>query len=463
MKERGLVMMGRQQSDQGHLFYSFCLDEVVPDDHRVREIAAVLDLSWVHGDLAPYYPSIGRPSIDPVLMIRMLIVGYVFAIRSERLLCREVQVNLAYRWFCGLSIEDKVPDHSAFSRARNDRFRDNDIFRRVFERVVEACIAAGLVGGEGFAVDASLIVADANKQRSIPGKDWNKKRDPETASRAVKEYLATLDDAAFGAASEVTPKFVSPSDPAAQWTGAMRGPAFFAYADNYLIDVKFGVIMDVEATRAIRQAEVGAAKTMIDRTEERFGLKPERLAGDTAYGSAPTLDWLVNEKGISPHIPVWDRSKREDGTFSREDFTFYKEGNIYICPAFKILTTTGKIMNGEMLAYRASKYDCDACPFKMRCCPKEPSRKILRSIHEEARDVARAIAKTEAFEQSCRERKRVEMLFAHLKRILRLGRLRLRGPRGAQFEFTLAAIAQNLRRLAKLTARSPPPAAACAA
>src|SRR5262247_2307100 len=241
-------------------------------------------------------------------MIRMLIIGYVFAIRSERAICRDVQVNFAYRWFCGLSIEDKIPDHSAFSRARHERFRDSDAFRRVFERVVEACIAAGFVGAEGFAVDASLIVADANKQRSVPGTEWSKERDPADASRAVKEYLSTLDDAAFGAASEVTPKFVSPSDPAAQWTGAMRGPAFFAYADNYLVDVKFGIIMDVEATRAIRQAEVGAAKTMIDRTEERFGLKPERLAGDTAYGSAPMLDWLINERNIAPHIPVWDRS-----------------------------------------------------------------------------------------------------------------------------------------------------------
>ena len=370
---------------------------------------------------------------------------------------------MAYRWFCGLSIEDTIPDHSAFSRARNERFRDSDIFRRVFERVVEGCIAADLVGGEGFAVDASLIAADANKQRSIPGKDWDKKRDPETASRAVKEYLATLDDAAFGAASEVTPKFVSPSDPAAQWTGAMRGPAFFAYADNYLIDVKFGIIMDVEASRAIRQAEVGAAKTMIERTEECFDIKPERLAADTAYGSAANLNWLVNEKRIAPHIPVIDKSKREDGTFSREDFTFYKEGNVYICPAFNILTTTGKIMNDDLLLYRASTRDCAACAFKMSCCPKEPARKISRSIYEQARDVARALAKTEAFEQSCRERKRIEMLFAHLKRILRLGRLRLRGPRGAQFEFTLAAIAQNLRRLAKRMARPPPAVAACVA
>jgi transposase len=457
----GLSMMGRLNQDQGQFFYSFCLDEAIPGDHRVREIAAVLDLSWVRAELAPHYSTIGRPSIDPVLMLRMLILGYAFAIRSERAICREVQVNLAYRWFCGLSIEDRIPDHSAFTRARNERFRDSDILRRVFERVVEACIAAGLVGAEGFAVDASLIVADANKQRSVPGAQWSKERDPETASRAVREYLATLDDAAFGAASEVTPKFVSPSDPAAQWTGAMRGPAFFAYADNYLVDVKFGIIMDVEASRAIRQAEVGAAKTMIERTEERFNIKPERLAADTAYGSAPTLHWLVDDKQIAPHIPVIDKSKRDDGTFSREDFTFDKERDIYTCPAGKALTTTGKVVNDGQLLYRAVVRDCNICPFKMRCCPKEPVRKIPRSIHEEARDIARALAKTAAFEQSRHDRKRVEMLFAHLKRILKLGRLRLRGPRGAQDEFTLAAIAQNLRRLAKLTAQPPPIATVC--
>src|SRR5881398_3930787 len=178
-------MMGRLNHDQGQLFYSFSLEEAVPDDHLVCKLAAVIDLSWVHAELAPHYPNNGRPSIDPELMIRMLIIGYVFAIRSERALCRDVQVNLAYRWFCGLSIEDKIPDHSAFSRARNERFRESNIFRRVFERVVEACIVADLVGGEGFAVDASLIQADANKQRSIPVSEWQKTCDPETASRAM--------------------------------------------------------------------------------------------------------------------------------------------------------------------------------------------------------------------------------------------------------------------------------------
>src|SRR5215469_4462663 len=444
-------MMGRRNHHQGRLFYEFCLDDVIPDDHLVRKIRGVLDLSWVYAELAPYYSEIGRPSIDPVLMLRMLIIGYVFAIRSERQLCREVQVNLAYRWFCELGLEDAIPDHSAFSRARNERFRKSGIFRQVFERVVGSCIAAGLVGGDGFAVDASLIEADANRQRSIPGVEWKKQIDPQAASRAVREYLATLNDAAFGAATEVEPKFVSPSDPAAQWTGALKGPAFFAYADNYLIDVRHGVIVDVEASRAIRQAEVGAARTMIERTEERFGLKPRRIAGDTAYGAAPMLNWLVEEKRITPHIPVIDKSQREDGTFSRADFRYDESTDTYTCPADKALTTSGTLVNdGITLLYRGSKRDCAPCRLKAQCCPNTPARKIPRSIYERARDAARSLAGTEAFEQSRRERKRIEMRFAHLKRILRLDRLRLRGPRGAQDEFTLAAIAQNLRRMAKL-------------
>ncbi len=335
-------MMGRQTRGQEQLFYEFSLDEVVPADHLVRRLDAVLDTSWVHEELAPFYSALGRPSIDPELMIRMLIIGYVFAIRSEREICRDVQVNLAYRWFCGLGLEDSIPNHSVFSRARSERFRDSDLLRTVFEHVVMSCIDAGLVGGRNFAVDASLIEADANKQRSIPGAEWNKQRNLDTASRAVKEYVETLDDTAFGAATDVVPKFVSPSDPAAQWTGAHKGPAFFAYATNYLIDNKHAVIVDVEASRAIRQAEVGAARTMIERPEERFGMRPKRLAADTAYGAASMLAWLVKDKGITPHIPVFDKSARKDGSLSRADFRFDAEHNVYICPNDKPLTTTGR-------------------------------------------------------------------------------------------------------------------------
>ena len=390
----------------------------------------------------------GRPSVDPELMIRMLIVGYCFGIRSERRLCEEVHLNLAYRWFCRLGLEGQVPDHSTFSKNRHGRFRESDLLRRVFETVVRRCMEEGLVGGEGFAVDGSLIKADANRQRGIEGDQWVA---PEKSSRAVEEYLAVLDDAAFGAATPVTPKFISPADPAARWTGANGGLAFFAYSANYLIDLDNAIIVDVEATTAIRQAEVTAAKRMIDRTMERFDLYPARLAGDSGYGSAEMLGWLVHEKGIEPHITVFDKSARKDGTFSREDFTYDHEGDVYRCPGGKMLTCKGTLVNdGATLLYRASKYDCDVCALKPRCCPKAPARKVPRSIYEGARDIARAIAKTEEGLTSRRQRKKIEMLFAHLKRILRLDRLRLRGPNGARDEFHLAATAQNLRKLAKL-------------
>jgi len=441
-------MMGERRSGQGALFYEFSLERHVPAEHLLRSIDRFVDLDGVRCELAPFYSEVGRPSIDPELMIRMLIVGYCFGIRSERRLCEEVHLNLAYRWFCRLGLDCAVPDHSTFSKNRHGRFRESDLLRKVFETTVQRCIAEGLVGGEGFAVDASMIKADASRQRCVPGSEWQA---PEAANHAVREYLAVLDDAAFGSATPVVPKFVSPADPASRWTGANGGLAFFAYCTNYLIDLKHAVIVDVEATTAVRQAEVTAQQRMIDRTQERFGLWPERLAADAAYGSAENLAWLVHEQGIEPHIPVFDKSQRSDGTFSRDDFTYDHQADVYVCPAGKKLATTGRLVDdGTTLKYRASKYDCEPCPLKMRCCPGQPARRVPRSIYEGARDMARDIAKTEAYQTSRCQRKKVEMLFAHLKRILKLDRLRLRGPNGARDEFHLAATAQNLRKLAKL-------------
>jgi IS5 family transposase len=237
-------------------------------------------------------------------MIRMLIVGCCSGIRSERRLCEEVHLNLAYRWFCRLGLDGAVPDHSTFSKNRHGRFRESDLLRKVFETTVQRCLAEGLVGGEGFAVDASMIKAGANRQHSVPGSEW---RVPEAANHAVREYLAVLDDAAFGAATPVVPKFISHADPGSRWTGANGGLAFFAYCTNYLIDLKHAVIVDVEATTAVRQAEVTAQQRMIDRAQERFGLWPARLSSDTAYGSAENLAWLVHERGIESHIPVFDK------------------------------------------------------------------------------------------------------------------------------------------------------------
>ena len=451
-------MLGPKQEAQGALFYEFSIEDHVPQDHLLRSIDRFVDLSNIRAYLADFYSHTGRPSIDPELLIRMLLVGYCLGIRSERRLCEEVHLNLAYRWFCRLDLADAVPDHSTFSKNRHGRFRDSDLLRHLFETTVARCIADGLVSGQRFAADASLIEADANKQNSTPKEDWDTTAiTPEDAPRAVKEYLDVLDDAAFGAASEVEPKFTSHSDPASQWTAARKGPAFFAYSTNYLIDTDYSVIVDVEATRSIRQAEVGSVRTMLDRVKDKFDLDPERLIADTAYGSGPMLGWLV-DRNIAPHIPVIDQAGRRDGTWSRADFEWDADNNRYICPEGEALkqfrrnySDPNRGPTGKGVAkYQALKHICQACPSKLKCCPNADARKITREEHEDARQAARDIAKTKQYLVSMRLRKKVEMLFAHLKRILGLGRLRLRGPRGANDEFLLAATAQNLRKLAKI-------------
>lgn len=447
-------MMGRQEGAQEKLFYAFNLEDHVPRNHLLRGIDRFLDLSELRQHLSQFYSHTGRPSIDPELMIRMLVIGYCFGIRSERRLCEEVHLNLAYRWFCRLGLEDAVPDHSTFSKNRLGRFRDGNVFRHLFETVLRRSMSEGLVGGEGFAIDASVIKADANRARGVPGDqtiDWAHET---SMTRAVHDYLAGL---AESNPTETPSKNISLTDPAARWTAAPGGPAFYAYSTNYLIDLDAGIIVDVEATPAFRTQEVDATKIMVDRVEERFAIKPDRLVGDTAYGVAQMLDWMVNDKGIAPHVPVWDKTERDDGTLSRSDFQWHEEANEYRCPEGHALRSNWRpfknqrshVTKADTVIYRSSQRDCAFCPKEAQCCPNTAFRKIARSLFEPARDVARAIARTDAYLQSRKDRKKVEMLFAHLKRILKLDRLRLRGLRSAQDEFLLAATAQNLRRMAK--------------
>lgn len=337
-------MMGQLPTAQNALFYDFCLEHYIPQDHLLRQIDQVLDLTSFREHLSPYYSHTGRPSIDPELMMRMLIIGYCYGIRSERRLCEEIQLNLAYRWFCQLGLEDTIPDHSTFSKNRHGRFRESNAFRFVF---------------------------------------------PD---------------------------------------------------------------------------EVDSTKTMINRVETLYGIKPHRLLGDTAYGVAPFLGWLVDEKQIEPHVPVWDKSDGKEGLFGRSDFTWKAEADHYVCPAGKLITHGHRnfkkprkgITKDNTIIYRAKTSDCAACEYKQQCCPNTPHRKIARSIHEAARDVARALKETPEYAQSRKDRKKVEVLFGHMKNIHKFDRLRLRGIKGAQDEFLLVAMAQNLRRLAKLCYRPPP-------
>ena len=460
-------MMGRQDRDQGHLFYEFNLDEIIPREHLLRRMNIFVTgvLADVHQHLKPFYSDIGRPSVDPELMIRMLIVGYCYGIRHERRLCEEVKLHLAYRWFCKLDLNDRVPHHSTFSINRLERFRESDILRHIFERVVAACMANGLVKGEGFAVDASVMEANASRYHGkAPNElDWT---DAQRQKRAVAEYLAALeaeaaegnapdDDAGGGLENRPPrryerqpPKVISPSDPQSAWTAKANKRVQFGYGLNYLIDIENAVIVDVEATPARTYDEVAATQTMLDRTQERFDLKPKRLAADTAYGTGKFLGWLVKEKKITPHIPVWEKSDRQDGIFSRWGFRWDRKCDVYICPNGKLLYTSGTVHDGRTLLYRASKRDGDVCPIRAKCCTTADARKIPRDLHEDARDVTRRKMKTKGFARSREERKRVEMRFAHLKTHHGFERMRLRGLSGARDEFHLAAIVQNLKTLA---------------
>ncbi|HEY2532593.1 MAG TPA: IS1182 family transposase [Xanthobacteraceae bacterium] len=469
-------MMSRRGGDQPSFIYQFRLDERVPKDHLLRRIDGFVTaaLADMHERLAPYYSEIGRPSVDPELMIRMLIVGYCYGLRSERRLTQEVELHLAYRWFCRLDLDDKVPHHSTFSENRLHRFRRSDVFRHIFERVVVACMTAGLVKGEGFAVDASVMEANASRYHGkAPDEiEWTEKQ---RQKRAVAEYLAALeaeaateddtpDDNAGGGPENKPrrryerqpPKVISPSDPQSAWTAKANKRVQFGYGLNYLIDIENAVIVDVEPTPARTYDEVESTKTMLDRTERRFNLKPKRLAADTAYGTGRFLGWLVG-RGVAPHIPVRDASERDDGTFSRSDFRWDRRRGVYVCPNDKVLHTTGRVHDGTMLRYRASKFDCDVCALKMQCCPNMPARQVPRDIHEDARDVARRKMKTKAFVRSRDERKRVEMRFAHLKIHHGFERMRLRGLSGARDEFHLAAIVQNLKTLALRALKPPDP------
>lgn len=479
-------MMGRREREQGKLFYEFNLDEMVPRGHLLRRINVVVTaaLADLEQHLKPFYSEIGRPSVDPDLMIRMLIVGYCYGIRSERKLCEEVALHLAYRWFCKMDLEDRVPHHSTFSVNRLGRFRESDLLRHIFERVVRTCMVAGLVKGEGFAVDASVMEANASRYHGIAPDEivWS---DAQKQKRAVAEYLHALDaeatkeeaqpqdgtdegnpggDHRGGVTVETprhrgserkAPKVISPSDPFSAWTAKANKRVQFGYGLNYLIDVEHAVIVDVEATPARTFDEVAATKVMIDRTETTFDLKPKRLIADTAYGTGRFLGWLVEEKRITPHIPVWDKSERQDGIFSREDFIWDKKRRFYVCPNGKLLKTTGTVLHGRTLLYRALKKDCDVCPLRAQCCTTADARRLPRDIHEAARDVARRKMKTKAFAKSRDERKRVEMRFAHLKTHHRFERMRLRGLTGARDEFHLAAIVQNLKTMAMRLLRPP--------
>ncbi len=445
-------MVGRQVA-QGSLFYGFRLDDHVPADNLLRRVDGLLDFGFVREALSASYSGIGRPSVDPELMLRMLLIGYLFGIRSERQLCQEVHLNLAYRWFCRLDLGDAVPDHSTFSKNRHGRFRACDLHRLLFEEVVARCAVAGLVAGREVAVDGSTIQADASWEKKLPGATAaDTFRACESVSRPVAEYLAALDAALPPEPDEpamVEPTHVSPTDPQASFT-RKGGFAHYAYAINPLLDLDTDCILDVETTPARFSLEVAATRTLLTRVERTLSVTPTSLAADKAYGNGPLLGWLV-DRGITPYVPVIDRTRQRDGFFDRAAFRYDREADAYHCPAEKPLGYVGTVQASQVRRYRSRTFDCAGCALKPQCTTSR-QRAVTRLVDEDARDQVRALAGTDAYIRARRRRKRIERVFGHLKRNLKLRTLKLRGLAGAAEEFTMAAAAYNLQLLANRAA-----------
>ncbi len=406
------------------MFQYFCLDDWVPADHLLRAVDRHIDLRPIREQLRPLYSEIGRPSIDPEVLLRILLIGYLYGITSERRLLDEVGLNLAYRWFTGLGFDQSIPDHSTFSKNRHGRFRDASLFRDLFEAIVQQCVNVGLVQGERLSVDGTVIAANASSKSRI-----SREQLPEAAkvSRTLREYLAEVETSNPTSSPEQSPSAesgkISASDPDATWVTKGGVPAQLSYYDNYLIDNESNVILGVEATPARFSQEATAARTMIERARATFSIEPQSLGADKAYGSGEFLAWLL-DRDIAPHIRVIDRTRQNAEFFTRGDFALEPEINAYRCPAGKLLKYRGIGRASRVFTYNASPKDCAACPLKARCTAGR-GRRLVVNFGEPAREQAKQLSETEAYWRSWRERKKVEVLFAELKNVIKLRRFPL--------------------------------------
>jgi transposase len=437
-------MMG-QQPRTDPLFYYFRLQDQIPEDHLLRLIDRHIDFSFVRKQLKDFYSLMGRPSIDPEVLLRLLLIGYLYGITSERRLLDEVRMHLAYRWFTRLGFEQEIPNHSTFSKNRHGRFRQCGVFRKVFEEIVRRCLEAGLVEGRNLAVDGTLVGANASNQSRVPRE---KLVEVAQTSRTVQEYLTELERQNPVADPEARPlaqEMVSSTDPDAAWA-VKSGPATLGYYDNYLVDTTSRVILSVDATPARFRQEVLAAQRMIEHVS-RFGIQPQNLAADKAYGSGEFLAWLL-ERDIQPHIPVIDRQHQTRGRFARDAFRYEPKDHAYYCPEEKPLHYRGQRRSSQGDLYRSTEAQCRGCPQKKRCTAG-PYRRLFVHWQEPARQAVRALADTPAYKRSQRARYKVEALFAELKQQIRLRRVRLRRRWNVAEQFHLAATAQNLKRLVR--------------
>jgi len=452
-----LIMMGQHARSEA-LFYYFKLEEYIPNNHLLRLIDKHIDFSFVREQLKDSYSETGRPSVDPELLLRILLIGYLYGITSERKLVEELGMHLAWRWFTGLGFHQPIPHHSTFSKNRHGRFQESSLFRQLFEQIVARCLDAGLVKGDHLSVDGSFIEANASTSSRV-----QREQLPEAAqvNRTLAQYLSELEQENPMDQPAHHQERVSATDPDSTYA-TKGGPARLGYYNNYLVDNRSCVIVDVQATAARLSQETVAAQQMITRFSERRGCSPASIAADATYGNGEFLQWL-QDRGITPYMRTRDSiHKKNSGLYGDERFTYQPASNTYLCPEGKQLKYVGVSTRNRTHLYASTAKRCRECSQKAQCT-RGKYKMLAIHIHEPARQRARELARTPAFEISQRARKKVEALFAELKNQIGLRRLRLRRMKFIREQFFLAAAAQNIKRLVRFLSQAPSPTLAATA
>ena len=439
-----LIMMGQHDRSEA-LFYYFRLEDQVPENHLLRLIDKHISFAFVRERLRTSYSDTGRPSIDPELLLRILLIGYLYGITSERKLVEELGMHLAWRWFTGLGFDQEIPHHSTFSKNRHGRFQESQLFEELFEKIVRQCMEVGLVQGKQLSVDGSFVEANAAKESRIPREQLV---EAAQVHHSVRQYLTELAEQNPVEEPVHEQDQISTTDPDSTYATKGGTPARLGYYDNYLVDNHSCVIVGVQATAARLSQETVAAQDMIARFCQWQGQKPASVAADATYGNGNFLQWLL-DRGITPYMRTRDSVRRKKSPlYGPERFTYQPESNSYRCPAGEQLNYVGLHVRNRAQAYIGSAKRCGACSLKANCTSGR-YKYLAIHMHEPARQQARELVHTAAFASAQRARKKVEALFAELKHRMGVPRLRLRRLKFVREQFFLAAAAQNIRRLVR--------------
>jgi transposase len=447
-----LIMMGQHDRSEA-LFYYFRLDDQIPETHLLRLIDKHISFAFVREKLKESYSDTGRPSIDPELLLRILLIGYLYGITSERKLVEELRMHLAWRWFTGLGFDQEIPHHSTFSKNRHGRFQESKLFEELFEQIVRQCMEVGLVQGQHLSVDGSFVEANAAKESRIPRAQMAEAAE---VNHTVRQYLVELEQQNPLEEPVHEQEQVSTTDPDSTYATKGGTPARLGYYDNYLVDNHSCVIVGVQATAARMSQETVAAQDMLTRFVQWQGREPESVAADTTYGNGEFLQWLA-DRNVTAYMRTRDSALRKKNPgYGPERFTYQPESNTYRCPAGEQLNYVGLNVRNRAHAFIGSAKRCGACSQKAQCTTGR-YKYLAIHIHESVRQRARELVQTPEFAKAQRQRKKVEALFAELKNQIGLRRLRLRRLKFVREQFFLAAAAQNIKRLVRFLCKPTTP------